>query len=73
MIHIGKLIKQKLDEIGKNEAWLAKQMDCPPAQIYRIVNNLSIDTDTLLRISVILKYNFFSEYSRVFSNSQSEP
>lgn len=64
MIHIGKLIKQKLEEAGKNEGWLAEQLDCLPSDIHKIVNRDSIDTDTLLRISSILKHNFFLEYSQ---------
>ena len=34
MIHIGKLIKQKLEEAGKNESWLAEQLECLPTDIH---------------------------------------
>ena len=64
MIHIGKLIKQELEEAGKNESWLAEQLECFPTDIHKIVDRASIDTDTLLRISSILKHNFFLEYSQ---------
>ena len=46
MIHIGKLIKQKLEEAGKNESWLAEQLECFPTDIHKIVDRASIDTDT---------------------------
>lgn len=65
MIHIGKLIKQKLDETGKTSLWLAEQLSICPYEMYEILNAVSIDTDTLLRISSLLKYNFFQDYSKL--------
>lgn len=70
MIHIGKLIGQKLQEQGKDEEWLAQQLGCRPSQVHYIENQASIETDTLLRLSEILGYNFFQDYSRDFAQAR---
>ena len=42
----------------------AKALGCRRSRIYSIFNCKSIDTDTLIRISKILEYNFLLEYFR---------
>ncbi len=63
MIHIGKQIRQKMEERHKTVVWLAKHLPCSRTNIYKIFDKNSIDTDTLTRISTILKFDFFSLYS----------
>ncbi len=41
----------------------AKQLGCHRTHVYRIFESSSIDTTTLLHISVILEYDFFKLYS----------
>lgn len=72
MIHIGKRIQQKLEEIGETESWLAEQLDCNVSEVLNIFEKESIDTDTLLCISHILKYNFFQDYSECLSRFKSK-
>lgn len=72
MIHIGKLIKQKLEEAGKNEGWLAEQLECPSSEVIKILENRSIETDHLLRISSVLGYNFFQDYSHLLAQIKTE-
>ncbi|MBQ8242977.1 MAG: helix-turn-helix domain-containing protein [Bacteroidaceae bacterium] len=62
-MHIGKLIKQRMDEQGKTVVWLARQLSYSRTNVYKIYDKASIDTDVLLRISSILEYDFFSLYS----------
>lgn len=62
-MHIGKLIKQRMDEQGKSVVWLARQLSYSRTNVYKIYDKASIDTDVLLRISSILEYDFFSLYS----------
>ena len=72
MIHIGKLIKQKLEEAGKNESWLAEQLECPTSEVVKILEKRSIETDHLLRISSVLGYNFFQDYSQLLAQIKTE-
>lgn len=58
MEHIGQLIRQE-----RSVAWFARQLSCDRSNIYRIFQKESIDTYLLVRISIILQYNFFSTLS----------
>ena len=61
MVPVGKLIKEKLDEKGLSAMWLAERIPCRRANVYKIFKKSSIDTELLLRISVVLKFDF-SQY-----------
>lgn len=63
MEHIGKLIRQELRRQERSVAWFARQLSCDRSNIYRIFQKESIDTYLLVRISIILQYNFFSTLS----------
>lgn len=62
-MHIGKLIREQVDSQGKSVVWLANQLSCSRTNVYKIYERPSIDTGLLLRISLILQYNFFAPYS----------
>ena len=62
-MHIGKLIRQKMEERHKTVVWLAKELAYSRTNVYKIYDKSSIDTDVLLRISIILEYDFFKIYS----------
>jgi plasmid maintenance system antidote protein VapI len=64
-IHIGKLIRAKMEAEGHSVAWLAKQLHCNRSNVYKIYQKQMIDTDMLLRISKILKTDFFNYYSDI--------
>ncbi|MGN1376668.1 MAG: helix-turn-helix domain-containing protein [Prevotella sp.] len=64
MEKIGELIKQKLQEKGKTSVWLARQIPYSRGNIYKIYNKKSIDTATLMRISMALEYDFFKHFSQ---------
>lgn len=64
MVPIGKLIKEKLDERGLTATWLADRIPCGRANIYKIFNKNSIDTELLFRICVVLEFDFFKYYSQ---------
>ena len=63
-VHIGKLIKQQMDEQGRRAVWLAKQLNCDRSNIYKIYRCETIDANRLLKISQILQYDFFQHYSQ---------
>lgn len=60
---IGELIKEELEKQERSVSWLARKLSCDRSNIYRLFQKESIDTTLLLRISVILKRNFFNELS----------
>ena len=62
-MHIGQLIKQKMEEEGKTVSWLARELSYCRTNVYKIYDKKSIDTDLLLRISNLLHYDFFAVYS----------
>lgn len=61
-MHIGKVLQQKLKEEGKTVVWLANELGCHRTNVYNLFDKYSIDTQLLQRLSIILKFNFFSLY-----------
>ena len=47
MIHIGKLIRQKMEERQRTVVWLAQRLSCSRTNVYKIFDKYSVDTDTL--------------------------
>lgn len=64
-IFIGDEIKKKVKERKMTVARLSRELGCHRTNIYRIFDSASVDTDILLRLSIILKCDFFSLYSDV--------
>lgn len=62
-IFIGKLIEEELRNQDRSVVWLASKLNCNRTNIYKIFHRASIDTELLLRISNILKRNFFNSYT----------
>ena len=52
-----------MEERHKTVVWLAKELAYSRTNVYKIYDKSSIDTDVLLRISIILEYDFFKIYS----------
>jgi len=62
-MNIGKHIQEILRKQGKSAAWLATQIPCERTNVYNIFKRKSLDVRLLMRISVILSYDFFKELS----------
>jgi len=62
-IHIGRLIQGKLKEDGRTVSWFARSINCERSNAYKIFKKPNIDTELLIRISKILKYDFFKLFS----------
>jgi len=62
-IFIGEEIRKKAKERKVTVAWLAHELGYHRTNIYRIFDSASVDTDVLLRLSIILKFDFFDLYS----------
>lgn len=66
MEHIGQVIKQELERQERTVVWLARKLSCDRSNIYRIFQKESIDTNLLVRISVILQYDFLQVFLTVY-------
>ena len=62
-VNIGQAIREEMDRTGRTVTWLSKQLGTNRMACYRIFNSYSIDTQMLLRISVLLGRDFFVLYS----------
>lgn len=60
---IGILIKEELENQERSISWFARKLSCDRSNIYRLFQKESIDTALLIRISILLRRDFFSELS----------
>ena len=60
--YIGEFIQKKMEEKERKADWLAKRIPCHRNNVYRIYQQKHIHPELLTRISIILKFNFFSYY-----------
>lgn len=63
-VHIGKLIKAEMERQERGPSWLAKHLHCNRQNVYDIFTRESCDTALLLKISNILKCDFFQTLSK---------
>ena len=61
-LHIGNLIKEELEQQERTVSWFARKLYCDRSNVYKIFKRPTIDTELLLRISVILNRDFFADY-----------
>jgi len=62
-MHIGEAIRKELERQGKTVVWFAGQLSYTRANIYKIFEKSSIDTELLYRISTVLNMDFFKFYT----------
>ncbi len=62
-MNIGKHIEEIMRLKGKSASWLASQIPCERTNVYNIFKRKSVDVRLLMRISVVLGYDFFKELS----------
>ena len=62
---MGRIIKRKLKEDEERSvSWLARQINCDPCNLCRILKNSQhINSELLVHISRVLRYDFFKYYS----------
>ncbi len=61
--HIGEMIRRVVRERKLTGAWLAARLGCDRTNVYKMFKKPTIDTLLLLKVSVILGYDFFQTYS----------
>lgn len=69
-IHIGQLIKDELERQERSVSWFARKLYCDRSNIYKIFKRSTIDTELLMRISVVLNHDFFSDYIEALAQSK---
>ena len=60
---IGILIKEELEKQERSITWFARKLSCDRSNIYRLFQKESIDTNLLVRMSILLGKDFFSDLS----------
>ncbi len=63
MIHIGKRIKEVLDEQGRSACWLASMLPCERSNVYNIFKRSNLGIALLFRLSEVLQHDFFKDIS----------
>ena len=69
-INIGQLIKDELERQERSVSWFARKLYCDRSNIYKIFKRTTIDTELLMRISVVLNPDFFSEYINALAQAK---
>ena len=62
-MHVGKRIREVLDEQGRSASWLARQIPCERTNVYNIFKRKDVSVGLLKNVSVILGHDFFKELS----------
>jgi len=68
-LHIGKMICEQLEQEGRSKKWLAQKICYEYSSFCKIVKKQFIDTELLLRISLVLQYDFFAHISNYFTEN----
>lgn len=62
-MHVGKRIKEVLDEQGRSASWLASKIPCERTNMYDIFKRKDVSVELLYKVSSILGHDFFLELS----------
>ena len=65
---IGELIKRELSRQERTVVWFANRLSCDRTNVYRIFSKRSLDTELLVRISIVLGHNFFADIASELDN-----
>ena len=64
-IHIGAMIKSYIDQRNLSRTFVAQQMNTPNTAIYAYEKRQYIHCQTLMRICMATKYNFFMDIANM--------
>lgn len=71
-LHIGQLIQAQLKKDQRSVGWLSRQIPCSRNHVYKLFKRPSLDGELLLRISIVMQFNFFQYYTTEFLQSLKE-
>ena len=63
---IGEVIQQELRRQERSVSWFARKLNCNRQNVYDIFRRRTIDTELLMRISLVLNIDFFEMYSHEY-------
>ena len=61
--HRGKLIRAELDSQEHSVSWFARKVQTEYSNCFYIFKRQFVDVDLLMKISIVLRHNFFIEMS----------
>lgn len=64
VIHIGAEIRKKLKSKKRSVVWFSSMLPCTRTNVYKLFKKTNVDTQTLYRVSQVLEFDFFKEYSK---------
>ena len=62
-VHVGALIRIELNRQHQTVSWLAQQLSIQRPNCYRLLHASTLQTETLFRVSQVLRHDFFADYS----------
>ena len=65
-MNIGRSIREVMKKRGMSATRLAKEIPCERTNVYNIFSRKDISTKLLWRISEVLEYNFFEDFSKEY-------
>lgn len=65
---IGELIKRVMRKKKISVISMAKTLQCSRTNVYKIFDKHSIDTETLMKLSLAIGFDFFKAYSDEFQS-----
>ena len=71
-MHIGENIQKELKKQERTVTWFAHKLNCNRQNVYDIFKRSTIDSELLLRISIILEHNFFTLYNKEYKSKMSK-
>ena len=71
-LHIGQLIQAQLKKDQRSVGWLSRQIPCSRNHVYKLFKRPSLDGDLLIRISIVMHFNFFQYYTAEVLQSMKE-
>ncbi len=63
-MHIGKKIKEVMEQRHRSVIWVAQQISCERTNVYNIFSRADINTSLLRQFCIILDYDFFKDLSK---------
>lgn len=67
---LGELIKNELERQERSITWFANKIGLDRSNVYRLFRKNSLDTYLLMRISLVLNYDFFALLSAELQERQ---
>ena len=67
--HFGKMIQEEIKAQERTVTWFAQAIHCDRTNAYKIFNSSRIDTQLLMRISLVLNHDFFLDGSKFYEQT----